>query len=466
MTGRVLIIDGQASNRIVLKARLAAACYDPLAAADADSALALVRDAGPDAILIDLDLPGPAGGVGLVQRLRADLRLSTVPLVALGAPQDSEGRIAALQAGADDVMAKPVDDLALLARLRNLLRRREVLRDLAGGIDSVRDLGLAEAADTFDRPGLVALVTARPETAMRLRRDLSPLLPDRLISLTPAEALADGGGPAPDIFVIEGQPSGDAGSLRLMSDLRSRGPARHSSFCLLRPASAAGEDAMAFDLGAHDLAETGGDPRELALRLAGLLRCKRMSDNLRATVRDGLRMAVIDPLTGLHNRRYALNQLAGIAEAARVEGESFAVMVVDLDRFKTVNDRWGHAAGDAVLVEVAHRLADNLRAGDLLARIGGEEFLIALPGVALPGAALAEARRVAERLCNAIKDRPIALPRGGSVAITTSIGLAVSEGGAPLQREAVQCLIERADRALLSSKSSGRNQVTVDRNAA
>ena len=461
MIGRVLIIDGQASNRIVLKARLAAACYDPLPAADGETALALARDAGPDAILLDLDLPGAVGGVGLVRRLRADRRLSTVPLVALGGAQDREGRIAALQAGADDVMTKPVDDLALLARLRNLLRRREALEDLGGGVKSVRDLGLAEAAETFERPGLVAIVTARPETALRLRRDLSPLLSDRLISLSRAEALVEGAGPVPDVFVIEGQPSGDMGSLRLMSDLRSRGPVRHASFCLLRPAAAAGEDAMAFDLGAHDLAEAGGDPRELALRLTGLLRRKRMSDNLRATVRDGLRLAVIDPLTGLHNRRYGLNQVAGIAEAARVERACFAVMVVDLDRFKTVNDRWGHAAGDAVLVEVAQRLADNIRAGDLLARIGGEEFLIALPGAALP-----EARAVAERLCDVVKDHPIALPGGGSLNITTSIGLAVSQGGAPLQREAVQRVIDRADRALLTAKSAGRNRVTVDRGAA
>ena len=461
MTGRVLIIDGQASNRIVLKARLAAASYDPLPAADGETGLAIAREAGPDAILIDLDLPGAVSGVGLVRRMRADRRLSTVPLVALGGPQDHEGRIAALQAGADDVMTKPVNDLALLARLRNLLRRREALEDLGGEVASVRELGLSEAAETFQRPGLVAIVTARPETALRLRRELAPLLSDRLICLSRSEALIEGAAPVPDVFVIEGQPSGDGGSLRMMSDLRSRASTRHAVFCLLRPAAAEGEDAMAFDLGAHDLAETGGDPRELALRLTGLLRRKRVSDNLRATVRDGLRLAVIDPLTGLHNRRYGLNQLAGIAEAARIEGECFAVMVVDLDRFKSVNDRWGHAAGDAVLVEVARRLAENIRAGDLLARIGGEEFLIALPG-----ADLAEARMVAERLCQVIKESPITLPGGAALNITTSIGLAVSEGGAPLQREPVQVVIDRADRALLSSKSAGRNQVTVDRTAA
>jgi two-component system cell cycle response regulator len=461
MTGRVLIIDGQASNRIVLRARLAAASYDALPAADGESGLALARAERPDAILVDLDLPGAAGGVGLVQRLRTDRRLSTVPLVALGGAADGEGRIAALRAGADDVMVKPVDDLALFARLRNLLRRHEALEEMGGGVDPLRNLGLAEAAEAFEHPGLVAVVTARPETALRLRRDLSALMPDRLVTMTPAETLAETAGPVPDVFLIEGVPGGDGGSLRLMSDLRSRGPARRAAFCLLRSASAAADDAMAFDLGAHALADPAGDPRELALRLGGLLRRKRLADSLRASVRDGLRLAVIDPLTGLHNRRYGLNQLAGIAEAARIEGESFAVMVVDLDRFKAVNDRWGHAAGDAVLVEVAQRLADNIRAGDLLARIGGEEFLIALPGAALP-----EARAVAERLCQVVKERPIALPGGALLTITTSIGLAVSHAGAPLQREDVQDMIDRADRALLTSKSAGRNQVTVDRSAA
>ena len=102
-------------------------------------------------------------------------------------------------------------------------------------------------------------------------------------------------------------------------------------------------------------------------------------DQLRASVEDRLRLAMTDPLTGLHNRRYAMAHLSRIAERAAVAGRTFALMILDLDRFKAINDTHGHAAGDAVLAEVAARLSAQLRPIDLVARIGGEEFLIALP---------------------------------------------------------------------------------------
>jgi two-component system, cell cycle response regulator len=135
-------------------------------------------------------------------------------------------------------------------------------------------------------------------------------------------------------------------------------------------------------------------------------------------------------------------------------------MIVDLDRFKLVNDRHGHGAGDQVLVEVSRRLTANLRAGDLLARIGGEEFLVALPDAGMP-----LARVVAERLCRSIEERPIRLASGALLAVTVSIGVAVSDctEARLLSPEAV---IEAADLALLESKGSGRNQVTFRLSAA
>jgi two-component system cell cycle response regulator len=151
-------------------------------------------------------------------------------------------------------------------------------------------------------------------------------------------------------------------------------------------------------------------------------------------------------------------QLAAIAARAAEEGRPFAVMIVDLDRFKLVNDRHGHGAGDQVLVEVSRRLTANLRADDLLARIGGEEFL-----VALPDAGMVLARTVAERLCRSIEERPIRLASGALLTVTVSIGVAVSDGTRLNSSDAV---IEAADLALLDSKGSGRNQVTFRLSAA
>ena len=135
-------------------------------------------------------------------------------------------------------------------------------------------------------------------------------------------------------------------------------------------------------------------------------------------------------------------------------------MVLDLDRFKSVNDTYGHAAGDVVLQVVASRIKDNLRGVDMVARIGGEEFLVVMPDTHLD-----DARQTAERLCRVIDSSPIALAGGkGSADISLSIG--VSMGGLHGAVRTVDQLIESADHALYLAKSDGRNQVIFSRNAA
>jgi two-component system cell cycle response regulator len=246
-----------------------------------------------------------------------------------------------------------------------------------------------------------------------------------------------------------------------MSDLRSRTATRHSAVCVHLRVPSHSEAAMAFDLGADDVIDAGLDPREVAARLRRLLDRKRRDDQLRATLSDGLRLAVIDPLTGLFNRRYALAQLGRIADRAQRGDSGFAVLAIDLDRFKAVNDSFGHAAGDCVLVEVARRLSLNMRAGDLLGRIGGEEFIVALPQTTL-----ANALALANRLRLAVEAVPVRIDPVTAIPVTISIGLAGSGQRSSLGAEPVTAALARADRALLRAKACGRNQVTMDRSAA
>lgn len=461
MSGKILIVDDVATNRIVYKVKLGAACYDPLLASDGATCLALARQEQPDLILLDLVLPDMSGPE-VLRRLRCDPATSAIPIVVFSSDDDPATRLEALAAGADDFLTKSVDDQTLLARLRNLLRAREALAELETGGAPIRALGFAEPLAGFRLPGTIALVTRKSETALRWRGELGPLLPDHLIVISREAALVEmQPGQAPDIYVIESDLHDATGGLRLMSELRSRTQSRHAAICIVKPQQASTEDAMAFDLGANDVVASGIDPRELALRLTRLLHRKRVADKLRSSVRDGLKLAVIDPLTGLYNRRYAVSQLAEIAAKAHATNSVFAVMVVDIDRFKTVNDRFGHPSGDVVLVEVARRMADNIRKGDLLARIGGEEFLVALPETEL-----SEARAIAERLCAAIQQSSIALPGFEPIDVTASIGLAICDNGTSWQQEQVTEVIERADRALLTAKSGGRNQVNISRVAA
>ncbi|MEC7259672.1 MAG: diguanylate cyclase, partial [Pseudomonadota bacterium] len=221
----------------------------------------------------------------------------------------------------------------------------------------------------------------------------------------------------------------------------------------------------ALDRGANDALPTGFCPDELSLRLTARLREKMRADQLRDTMRNGLRAALIDPMTGLYNRRYALPYLNKIARAAR-NGTSgrFALMLADLDHFKRINDEYGHLAGDAVLVETAARLRKHLRPDDMIARVGGEEFMIVMPDLTEEQALLA-----ADRLCRRINARPFLVPGVNTpVTVTISIGLVMAQApeGVDAEHRLTDLLIGQADRALYSAKDGGRNKVTIAGTAA
>jgi two-component system cell cycle response regulator len=460
MSARILIVDDVAANRIVQQARLSAAFYEPILAADGATCLALAREERPELILLDLGLPD-IPGIEVLRALRRDPLCRDIPVIALTTGARTDERLAAFAAGADDVMDRPANERVLLARLRNLLRlKAEGDFPTPGGLAMS---GLAEAPAAFDPQGTIAVIASPADPARALWDTLASRVRDRLIVVSRREALADlpmtpGHEGLPDVFILHDDGRNPSGTLRLLSELKSHQTTRHAAVCVVGPAGEGDEAAMAFDLGADDAVGAGVTAEELALRTRGLLRRKRQSDSRRARMLDGLRMAMHDPLTGLYNRRAAAPQLATIADRSKAEGTPFAVLVMDLDRFKQVNDVYGHAAGDQVLVEVARRLQANLRESDVLARIGGEEFL-----AILPRSCISVARRVAERLCEVMDDQPIRLLSGEELRVTVSIGVAVAGAEGSF---AVDGLVEQADLALLESKAAGRNQVTYRVSAA
>jgi two-component system, cell cycle response regulator len=456
MVGKILIVDDVSTNRIVFKVKLSAAGYAVVVAGDGLGCLHQARTERPDVILLDLNLPD-MNGIDVLGQLKANPATRRIPVVMVSSEQDPVRRVAALRAGAEDFLSRPIDDEMLLARLRGLLRSRESIGSFATPEAGFGLFGMAEAPVGFDGPGLVALVMPRAEAAVHLRKQLAAAGSERITILAPDEVHVAGGPDlSPDVYLIDSDVNGEGGGLRLMSELLSRSASRHAAFCILNQSTPHPAPAMALDLGANDVVDSRIPPSELAVRLHRLVLHKREMERMRASVQDGLRLAMIDPLTGLHNRRYGMAQLQAIAGEAEGAGSDFAVMVVDLDRFKSVNDRWGHAAGDAVLIEISARLAANLRDTDLLARIGGEEFLIVLPDTSLEDAGL-----VARRLCQAAVESPVVLADGTSIDLTISIGMTLGQDGAN-----VADLVDRADRALMRSKAGGRNKVTILNRAA
>src|SRR5205085_3468140 len=160
-------------------------------------------------------------------------------------------------------------------------------------------------------------------------------------------------------------------------------------------------------------------------RVKSQIHRKRLEDRLRENYQRSLELALTDDLTGLYNRRYVFAHLNGVIGRMSEGGGETALMLFDIDHFKTVNDRHGHPAGDVVLHELAGRAVRQVRNVDLVGRLGGEEFVVVMPETSLAGAVV-----VAERLRLAVADEPFILQEDGQkLSVTVSIGIAVTGPG-------------------------------------
>lgn len=467
MQGKILIVDAIATNRIVLKVKLKKAYYDVLQVATMAEALELACADAPDLVICALELPD-GGAAALSVALSKDPLTEHLPIMAVGSQPDAATRLATLAAGVRDVLSQPLDETLLLGRVRSLIRAHNAAAEWQMREDTCRALGLSESAGEFEDQGRCVLISSDTPMLQRHARDLRREIRCKLsLSNAPGMMQQLNQSTMPDVFILVLPAEAGAAlvALGVISTLRANAQARHAGVIVVQTTPDMAMGANALDLGADDLMTEGFDAAELALRTRALLRRKRMSEQIRATMRTNLQAAVFDPLTGLYNRRYAMPHLGRIVALGRGAGRRCAVMALDLDHFKHVNDVYGHAAGDAVLIEVANRLRSALRNTDMVARIGGEEFMVIMPGTTKE-----DARNAALRICGDISSKPFEIPGGRPpIEVTISIGMAVN--GDPHcatadPEEMGQALLAQADKALYAAKGRGRNQVKLGRPAA
>lgn len=478
MSGRILIVDDVATNRIVLKVKLSAARYDVVLAANGPEALDIVRSQPIDVILMDMMMPGPSGA-DVCRMLRAEEATANIPIILITAVEDNETRLEGLEAGADDFLARPVDEVALLARVRSLLRNREEEREFGDNSSPWMESGIAEAGDRprhgqnaalpggmSEAPapfvaasygsardpsgGRIAILCQDPAEATAMLQAMAKAFRERPIALSRDEALALRADDVPDVFLIDADLGGRNEGLRLMSELKSRQATRRTGCVILLPTGDSERAATALDLGAADVSHRPVLPRELHMRLRTQIARKRRADKMRASLEQGLRLAVIDPLTGLYNRRYGLHHLERVAARCRGQGMQAGVILLDIDHFKAVNDTHGHPCGDSLLTELAEVLRGQVRLEDIICRIGGEEFL-----AVLPDARLEQVQAVAERLCKAARELAVRTPGGDRLNVTLSMGVTMlnSPDFDP------DSALKRADQALYQAKEDGRNRI-------
>ena len=331
MTARVLVVDDVDANVKLLEARLTADYFEVRTARSGREALEICANERADVVLLDVMMPG-MDGFEVCRRLKAETRTRHIPVIMVTALDQPADRVRGFEARADDFLTKPVDDVALVKRVRNLARLKMLTDEMLMRASTEEQLGFAgdlhKPFDQVARGGQILLVEDNDSSYRRIQDALRGEF-ELAREADPASALlrlADGDF---DLIIVS-LSLRDADGLRLCSQVRSLDRARHLPLLIIVEP---GDDApllKGLDMGVNDYVVRPIDPNELLARVRTQLKRKRYIDHLRVRLEESVEMAILDPLTGLHNHRYMTSHLATLFDDASRRG-------------KAVNDKRGVA---------------------------------------------------------------------------------------------------------------------------
>ena len=454
MTARILVVDDIPANVKLLEVRLLAEYFEVLTATSGPDALETCENGKVDVVLLDVMMPD-MDGFEVCRRLKSEPATAHIPVIMITALDQVSDRIRGLEAGADDFLTKPVNDLQLMTRVKSLVRLKMLTDELRLRASTTRNMGIEELLSrkqpSEELTPKVLLIDEQPSSGQRIARMLRQSVDLDVVTDPHAGFFQAAEQPYECVVVSTGFAEFDP--LRLCSQFRSLDRTRFLPIILVADEGEEDRIIRGLELGINDYVIRPVDQQEMTARLRTQVRRKRYNDQLRASVTQTIEMAVTDGLTGLHNRRYLDSHLQTLFDRAVARRRPLAVMITDLDRFKTINDTFGHDGGDEVLREFARRLRKNVRGIDLACRFGGEEFVVVMPDTE---AGIAE--KVAERVRAEIAQTPFRIGASGdAISVTVSVGVSSLRRGA----DTVQDLMKRADIALYEAKNAGRNRVVA-----
>jgi two-component system cell cycle response regulator len=454
MTARVLVVDDIPANVKLLEARLSAEYFDVLTAGGGAEALEICERERVDVLLLDVMMPG-MDGFETCRRLKANPKTHHIPVVLVTALDQVSDKVRGLEGGADDYLTKPVDEIALVTRVKNLARLKMLtdemfMRALPGRqTGRIEDAALLRALS--EEGARILVVDDSATSAARIVEWLSPRHEPFAVA-DPQAALGLLADAHFDLMIVS-LGLCDADALRLCSQTRSLDRTRHLPIIVLVEPGDEARLLRALDMGVNDYLMRPLDRSELLARVRTQVRRKRYSDHLRNRLEESIEAAMIDPLTGLYNRRYLEAHLSMLVSEAARSGRALSVLLADIDHFKSVNDTYGHDIGDAVLKEFSVRFRRNTRGIDLPCRYGGEEFLVIMPETNM-----SRAYQVGERLRVAIASDGFQIGPGLEIHLTASVGIATFE----CPEDTPEAVFRRADNALFAAKRRGRNRVAAN----
>ena len=452
MTGLVLVVDDVPANVKLLEAKLTNEYYDVITAKDGFEAIEQTLAKKPDLILLDVMMPG-IDGFETCRRLKQAPDVSHIPVVMVTALSEPSDRVTGLEAGADDFITKPINDTALFARVRSLVRIKVLIDELRLRDKSGSQLGMS-ASDfslNFDVSGAHIMVV--DDDVVQARRVTEKLaaggykteqFADHKHALDAARTDR-----SYDLILISTQLA-DIDGLRLATQFKAIEQVRNVPIIMLVDEDEQHLMLKGLELGVNDYLLIPVDFNEMFARIKTQIRRNKYQEALKSNYQESVSMAVTDGLTRLYNRHYLDTHLKNLVRQAAEQQRNLSLVIMDMDHFKSVNDTYGHSAGDEVLKTLAAVIVKTIRSADLAARYGGEEFVVLMPETdAVP------AFEAAERLRKAVEATEFVITHPeGSIRKTISIGCATMQ-----PNDTPESLLKRADSALYEAKNSGRNKV-------
>jgi len=454
MTARVLVVDDILANVKLLEARLSAEYFDVLTACSGKEALEICDRERVDVVLLDVMMPG-MDGYETCRQLKANPKTHHIPIVLVTALDQPSDKVRGLRGGADDFLTKPVDEIALITRVKNLARLKVLTDEMLMRALTGRQLGMSEDAaliKALSEERARILIVDDDQVAAASLCDALATVHEPIVVGTPQEAMRLLVEKDFDVLIVS-LTLAEADGLRLCSQTRSLERTRHLPIVVMLQPGNEARLLRALDMGVNDYVMRPIDANELLARVRTQVKRKRYSDHLRNRLEESIEAAMIDPLTGLHNRRYMENHLATLVADALNTGRSLSVLLADIDHFKRINDTYGHDVGDVVLKEFSNRFRRNTRGIDLACRFGGEEFLVIMPDTNM-----SRAYQVGERLRVAIAADAFQVRPGLGIHMTASVGIATLE----CPEDTPETVFRRADSALFAAKRRGRNRVAAN----
>lgn len=447
MSAKILIVDDVIFNIKLLENKLKLSYYDVFSASTGKEAIQKVHEIRPDLILMDVMMPD-IDGIEATKRIKAIPEFSHIPIVMVTALSSQSDKVSTLIAGADDFITKPVNDKALITRVRSLLRAKFAADELKIRADVTYQLGLPHIQIDENISGSkVMLVDDNQLEIKKIEKHLNFHGITAEVVSDPEEALQKVTQHNDySIIIVSIELLGYDG-LRLCSQIKSNPLSRGIPIVILVDDNSDAKIERGLEIGVQDYVISPVDPSELIARISKQILRKRQHDKVNQNYLDHISMSVLDPLTNLHNRRYLDAYLNNLIKQSHDENQDLTIIMIDLDNFKYINDTDGHASGDEILRQASERITSNIRGSDLCVRYGGDEFIIVLPNTNI-----SDGKVVAERILSSFRNKKFSLRENIYVDCFCSIGLATMKIG-----DTIDKLLKSADDNLYKAKSMGRN---------